>query len=79
MTLKRTIDKRILNSFKHIHETADNTSTKTPKLATADRRIYVCVCIYTYIYIYVYIHTNQLIRRLFVDLIPNFPNQYQKN
>ena len=36
---------------------------------------YMFVCIY----IYIYIHTNQLIRRLFVDLIPNFPNQYQKN
>ena len=40
---------------------------------------YMFVCIYIYIYIYIYIHTNQLIRRLFVDLIPNFPNQYQKN
>ena len=31
-------NKRILNSSKHIHDTADNTNTKTAKLAAADER-----------------------------------------
>ena len=71
-TLKRIIDKRILNSFKHIHETADNTNTKDTKTCNCRQKN-------IYIYIYTHIYTNQLIRRLFVDLIPNFPNQYQDN